>query len=134
MAEVSTSDLICIEFFKKKINNNMRNLAKFLIVISALYLMSCDTNSLQEIQGVVTNPTYSEHIGPVFNSKCVGCHSSGNQYPDLQNYSEVQDAVMNGSVICRIENQCGDIMPPEGALPQQTIDMIVLWQSNGYPN
>ena len=100
-----------------------------------MLIVSCESNTIQEIQGVVTNPTYNTNIEPVMTAKCTGCHSAGAQFPALDSYADVKEAVQNGSVICRIDDQsCGSVMPQEGKMPQATIDMIKLWKDQGYLN
>lgn len=103
---------------------------------SVLFMFSCESNTTQEIQGVVKNPTYSEHIATVMNAKCVSCHSPSGKddQPYLENYEQVKDAIENGVLLCRIDGSCGPIMPQGGKMPQATIDMIQLWKTNNYPN
>ena len=131
-------DLICIEFFKKI---NMKKLKIFSILVStsfvigftsSLSLFSCDSNTYQDLEKVVVNPTYSANIEPVITTKCTGCHSGGSQYPDLQNYDQVKDASIVGKLLCRIKGECGEIMPTSGKLPQATIDMFQRWADQGY--
>jgi hypothetical protein len=111
----------------------MKKLIVFLIVlISTSIYISCDSNTTQEISAVVTNPTYVTNIEPVISTKCAGCHSGGNQSPNLETYLEVKEEVENGTVLCRINGSCGDIMPTSGKMPQATITMIELWKTQGY--
>lgn len=102
------------------------------IVIAFIAVASCDTTSIQEIQPVVDNPTYVANIKPIFSAKCVSCHSSSGENPALTNYAEVKDAIENGSVMCKIQNECGSIMPPSGKMQQVFIDMIDNWKNQGY--
>lgn len=111
----------------------MKKVKIIFMVLVGIVIASCDSNTIQEIQPVVTNPTYNANVKQVFSAKCVSCHTaSGNQYPALANYNQVKDAIENGSVLCRIENQCGDIMPPSGKMSQTIIDMINNWKNQGY--
>jgi hypothetical protein len=73
------------------------------------------------------------NIKPIVQANCVACHSVGNQYPNLENFAEVKDAVMNGNLFCRIDSSCGPIMPPQGSLPKITIDMIKSWATANFP-
>lgn len=111
----------------------------FMTIVS-LIAVSCESNTYSEISEV-TNPTYSANIGPLFNSKCVSCHSAGgtDQSPYLTNYEEVKESIINGNTLCLIEDPSvcfyGDnIMPPTGKMPQSTIDMIKLWRDQGFLN
>lgn len=109
----------------------MKRVNIFLILVSVLFMVSCTSNSIQDISAVVTNPTYAADVGPVFAAQCVGCHGGG-QSPALNNYDNVKAACKTGNVLCRIEESCGGIMPQSGKMPQATIDMIKLWAAQDY--
>jgi len=123
--------LICTEYFNKK--EKMKNLKIVLLAISGLFLVSCESATLQDISAVITDPTYTAHVAGVMNAKCTGCHAGNNQYPNLETYAEVKEAAQNGSLLCRLDASCGRIMPQEGALPQATITMINNWAANNFP-
>lgn len=98
-----------------------------------ILIVSCDSTTVQEIQPVVTNPTYNANIKPIFDAKCTSCHSANStQSIPLINYDQVKDATENGSLLCKIENQCGDVMPPSGKMQQVFIDMLNNWKDQGY--
>ena len=111
----------------------MKNLKIVILAISGLFLVSCESATIQDISAVITNPTYTAHVAPVMTAKCTGCHAGGNQYPNLETYSEVKDASQNGNLLCRLDASCGNIMPQEGALPAATITMINTWATNNFP-
>jgi hypothetical protein len=112
-----------------------------ILTIVSIITVSCESNTYSEIS-VVTNPTYSKNIGPLFSSKCASCHSPGgtDQAPYLTNYDEVKESIVNGNTLCLLEDptvcffSANTFMPPTGKLPQTTIDMIKLWRDQGYPN
>ena len=110
----------------------MKSINIILVAFIGVLTASCDSTTVQEIQPIVTNPTYNANIKPIMSAKCVSCHSSTGQNPALSNYAEVMDAIENGSVQCRIQNECGAIMPPSGKLPQVLIDMVNNWKIQGY--
>ena len=114
----------------------MKKLKIFLVLLCGTLIASCESNTIQEVSGIVTNPTYAKNIGPVITAQCIRCHSAGAQYPSLVTFADVKDAAQNGSLICRIDQSqsCGGIMPQAGAMPQATINMIKLWQTQGYAN
>ncbi|MFM9988666.1 hypothetical protein [Flavobacterium sp.] len=104
-------------------------------VISSLFT-ACQSNTYEEIT-VVTNPTYTKNIEPIFKSQCTGCHATGTRFPNLDNYADVKLNCDSGDVICRIDDPTvcfGGIMPTSGRMPQTTIDMIKLWKSQGFVN
>jgi hypothetical protein len=112
----------------------MKNFKVVILAISSLFLVSCESNTIQDISAVITDPTYTSHIAPVMSAKCTSCHAGGNEYPNLETYSEVKDATQNGALLCRLVGTCGgEIMPPQGSLPQATINMINTWATNNFP-
>ncbi|MBY0485632.1 MAG: hypothetical protein K2P85_00335 [Flavobacteriaceae bacterium] len=115
----------------------MKKVIIFLMAVGSLLTVSCESNTYGEVS-VVTNPTYRDNIGPLFTAKCTGCHKNGDQLPDLQTYDEVKDAIVNGNVICLIDNpgECffSGYMPPTGRMQQTTIDMVKLWKDQGFVN
>ena len=111
----------------------MKNLKIVLLAISGLFLVSCESATIQDISAVITNPTYTAHIAPVMAAKCTSCHAGGNQYPNLETYADVKDASQNGNLLCRLDASCGNIMPQEGSLPTATITMINTWVDHNFP-
>jgi hypothetical protein len=111
----------------------MKNLKIVLLAISGLFLVSCESTTVQNISAEVTDPTYNTHIAPVMAAKCISCHAGGDEYPNLETYAEVKEATQNGDLLCRLDASCGNIMPQEGALPTATITMINNWATNNFP-
>lgn len=103
-----------------------------LLFVASILLASCDATPYEDISSEIVNPTYNANIKPIFDAQCTGCHFPSNESPDLTNYDAVKDAVKNSAVVCRIQASCGDVMPPDGALPQATINMIIRWRDQGY--
>jgi hypothetical protein len=110
----------------------MKNLKIVLLAISGLFIVSCESTTVQDVSSVVTNPTYNAHIKPVMTSKCTSCHSSNGTSPSLETYLEVKEVCENGNLLCRLDASCGNIMPQSGRLPQATIDMINKWADLNY--
>jgi hypothetical protein len=116
----------------------MKKVIVLAILALGLFFGSCESKTYDEIS-TVTNPTYSNNIGPTIDAKCTGCHN-GSQNPSLTSYQEVKDAMENTDMICLIDDPTGcfyganAIMPPTGRMQQTTIDMIKLWKTNNYPN
>jgi hypothetical protein len=112
----------------------MKNIKILFLLAIATLIVSCESNTYEEVSGIIKNPTYTKNVEPIISSNCVSCHRNGNQYPDLDSYVKVKNACANGTVLCRIDGTCGNIMPQAGKMPQTTIDMIKLWASQGYSN
>lgn len=97
-------------------------------------LYSCESNTYEEVAGVVENPTYNANVKGIMQDKCVECHNPDyGQEPYLTNYSEVKDACENYNLLCRIQgSDCGDIMPTSGKMPAARIKIIENWIAQGY--
>jgi hypothetical protein len=116
----------------------MKKSILLLLFACASFLVSCTTRTYEEISETEsTLPiTYTSNIKSIINSNCIGCHFDGGQFPTLETYEQVKNAAQNGNLICRIDQtqSCGSVMPPSGPMPKQAIDMILLWQKEGYKN
>lgn len=114
----------------------MKKIKIVLMLLLGVIITSCESSTYNDISVAVTNPTYTKNIEPIIKSNCTGCHSGGSQFPNLGTYAEVKQATQNGSLICRIDQTqaCGSVMPPSGAMSKQTVDMIKLWQQQGFVN
>lgn len=106
------------------------------MIMVSVFIISCDSNTYNEIAVISNNPTYTANIAPAVRVNCLGCHSGGSQYPNLETYAEVKDATQNGDLICRIDQSqaCGRVMPQSGSMAKTTIDMFLLWQQQGCLN
>ena len=112
----------------------MKKIIIVLILVAGVFIVSCESNTYNEISVIATNPTYTANIEPVIKANCIGCHSVGGTFPTLTTYAQVKASTSTGSLICRIDESCGSVMPPNGAMSKQTKDMIKLWQTQGYVN
>lgn len=114
----------------------MKNAQILLLTILLFIITSCTSNSYQELTPKTPDkPTYISNIAPIINSKCISCHASGGQFPELETFTQVKTATENGQVLCRIQqNSCGLRMPLNGSLTQSSIDVIKLWSTTGYTN
>lgn len=113
----------------------MKKVYLYLSIVITLLLTSCTSRTIQEIEPPLpsgTTITYNANIHKIFEAKCTGCHAGGSENPNLETFAEVKEATKNGQVICRINGNCGDVMPQSGKMSQQTIDLIELWRTQGY--
>lgn len=113
------------------------------VVICLLILVltiSCTDSSPDDLVDEMSLPatvTYDVDIQPIMNSQCVNCHnsnfSSGNL--NLENYTLVRLSAENGNLIDRITRSVGDplLMPQNGQLPQASINLIIQWETDGFP-
>ena len=115
----------------------MKNLKIIALILLVITVTSCESNTYEEVSGVVANPTYTKNVQPIISANCVRCHNSGasSQSISLENYVDVKAAVNSYGLICRIEgSNCGDVMPQSGRMPQTTIDLIKRWVNQGLIN
>jgi hypothetical protein len=111
----------------------MKNLKIIILAISGLLFISFESGTLQDISAVVSNPTFNANVASVMSAKCTGCHAGGNQYPNLETYTQVKVASRNGNLLCRLDASCSNIMPQSGALPTATVTMIYTRAINNFP-
>lgn len=111
---------------------------KTIILVLIISFFSCTNNSeddLIEKNDTINIITYNTNVKNIIDNNCLNCH--GNTNPNaglsLTNYSQVKQAVLNNGLIDRISRPIGDpqLMPQTGKLPQQTIDIIVKWNTDG---
>ena len=116
---------------------------KYFSLVIILLFLNCSYESESDLYEDSTNElpvnttvTYTEHIKPIIDSNCTGCHSTPptNGAPmSLTTYQSVKNAVQNDGLIQIISSQDpGSMMPPGGPrLPQNKIDLIIQWQTDG---
>lgn len=111
---------------------------KSIALLFVIIFYSCSTNSEDDLivkEVIVEEVKYTENIKPIIDNNCIGCH--GNINPNagltLTNYNQVKQAVLNNGLIDRISKPSGDpqLMPTSGRMPQQTIDLVTQWNSDG---
>lgn len=101
-----------------------------------LSLCSCESNtyeSLEEPTVIVGKVTYNANAKSIIDQNCIGCHSSGGSLIPLETYDQVKDAMTNTDLLDRIQRQNGTpgIMPRAGRMPQDKINTILQWNTDG---
>lgn len=117
----------------------MKAIKKYIAVpLFATALFGCESNTYEDLQedSEVTGPvTYEQHIKPIINANCLSCHGAGgvSSFRPLGTYTELKDAVQNTDLLDRIQRQNGEPgqMPQTGRMPQDRIDLILQWNSEG---
>ena len=110
-----------------------------LSILSMVLFLSCTNNSPDDLIEVTINVKYNSEIKNIIEANCLNCHSNPptNGAPmQLTSYEAVKIAVQNRGLIDRIsrEQGSGGMMPLGGTrLPQSSIDQIIEWQTNGFP-
>lgn len=102
-----------------------------------LSLYSCESTTYESLQEepdvIVGKVTYTANVKSIMDQNCVGCHPSGGQLRPLETYDEVKDAVLNSNLLDRIQRQNGTPgqMPKAGRMPQDKINTILQWNTDG---
>jgi len=108
---------------------------RIFIIYSLLLLLlsSCSYNELSLCE--TDNPSFADCVEPIFEKNCIGCHFQNNdEIMPLTNFQEIQDKVINGTVIESIKREVG-FMPKNGErLTAEEILIIENWKNNGAPN
>jgi cytochrome c553 len=119
----------------------MKNIKLIIVLVLGISIfISCDSRTQQDLEGIVTNPTYNNNVKKIIDAKCVACHSQSGQgtFPDLDSYQNVVDA-QNGTnsskLLCSIQaGACtSDRMPKSDApLSNGSIATIANWIDQGF--
>ena len=120
------------------------NSKTLLIALTAFaFLTSCTNDSTADLidsTPIAEEVTYQLNVKSIIDNNCVACHGTvpSNGAPmSLTTYENVKDAVLNNGLIERVilENGQSGQMPLGGPrLPQNRIDEIIKWQTDGFQN
>jgi mono/diheme cytochrome c family protein len=122
-------------------------------ILAALALGGCSDNGTDPVPdgggGDGTTVSFATDVQPIFNANCVGCHganggldlSAGNSYGNLvgvisPNYGTARVVAGDGGASLllrkmRGEAGLGNVMPPSGSLPNDTLDVVERWIDEG---
>ncbi len=102
----------------------------FISILGLSLITSCDTRTYEDISPAVpTTVTYNNNVKPIMTASCTSCHSTaGGEMPFLENYTQVKNNIT--TVLSTMNN---GTMPPAGALPSTTIQVIQNWKNAGMP-
>ncbi|MCK8520793.1 hypothetical protein M0D21_04415 [Aquimarina sp. D1M17] len=79
--------------------------------------------------------TYEADVKAIVDRECIECHTiplaQGAPFP-MRNYQEVLTAVDRDMILRVTSNSINNVMPPAGRLPQETIDIILDWEADGF--
>ena len=116
---------------------------KNLIFLFVLLFISCSNDSEDDLINQTQTPqiiTFTNDIQSIMNNNCISCHSNpainGASIP-LTDFNNVKNAVLNNNLINRISTTPGQsgAMPFGGPqLPQNLIDLVIQWQTDGFEN
>ncbi len=79
--------------------------------------------------------TYEADVKTIIDQQCLRCHTipltEGAPFP-MRNYDEVIVGVNRDLVLRMVSTSINNVMPPSGRLPQETIDIILDWEADGF--
>ncbi|WP_264537829.1 cytochrome c [Flavobacterium sp. N1736] len=101
-----------------------------------LSLYSCESTtyeSLEEPTVIVEDVTYTANVKSIIDANCIACHAAESTLRPLETYDQVKDAVLNTDLLDRIQRQNGTPgqMPKAGRMPQDKINLILQWNTDG---
>jgi len=114
----------------------------FSIILLTIIIISCESNNIDDLTEQNTtqsNISYTNNVENIIALNCLNCHSTPPQNGapmSLETFENVKNAVIVRGLIDRISRSEGvpGAMPLGGPrLPQETIDDIILWSTNGFP-
>ncbi len=115
-----------------------------LLIFIALVSFNCGSDDSTEPEpepNPETNPnpnkitTYNADVKTIMDAQCVRCHTDppveGAPFP-LRTYAETIIGVNRDLVLRMTSTSINNVMPPSGRLPQETIDIILDWEADGF--
>ncbi len=124
----------------------MKNMLKMCsLVMVALLCFNCSSSDDNTVPGPDpdpdTNPnpnkttTYNADVKVIIDAQCVRCHTDppveGAPFP-MRTYEETIVGVNRDLVLRMTTMSINNVMPPSGRLPQETIDIILDWEADGF--
>lgn len=101
-------------------------------------VMSCDSNTYEDIQEdvvIVGKVSYTAQVKSIIDGNCISCHSASGSasFRPMTNYAEVKSAFEETNLVSRIQRQNGESgqMPQTGRMPQDKIDIVIQWGTDG---
>jgi hypothetical protein len=118
----------------------MKPLYSVMASVAVLLFCQCtkDEPDTMETGPLPTVVSYSVHIKPIIDNRCISCHSGASPAANLllTTYEEVAEGALNRGLLDRIARPIGDplLMPNSGEqLSEFNIKLITKWQLDGLP-
>jgi hypothetical protein len=110
-----------------------------LVLLAMLSTSSCYYDNAEQLYGTGAScdsvATWTNEIQPLIQSQCVNCHqgTAASGGLDLSNHLSVQNSVLNGSMLDRINRSAGDplAMPPGGPISECSKAKVRVWKRAG---
>ena len=117
-----------------------------LAFIGSLALSSCYYDTEEELYPTAVpagncdsiKGEYSAEVEPIINLQCRSCHNDGfaSGGVNLQDYEDVKNSVLNGTLLKSIKHEAGASPMPQGAPKLDECDIVAFekWAGAGAPN
>ena len=108
---------------------------RLLYLVMLLIFTSCSYDELNVCQ--TDNPSFRECVLPIFQKHCVSCHSVGGSHPlILSDFVTISNAINNPEfdLVLRINDDGAAVMPPQGKISVQELQIIDDWIFQGKAN
>ena len=110
-----------------------------LVLLAMLSTSSCYYDNAEQLYGTGAScdsvATWTNEIQPLVQAQCVSCHQgvSASGGLDLSTHLSVQNSVLNGSMLDRLNRSAGDplAMPPGGPISECNKAKVRVWKRAG---
>jgi hypothetical protein len=117
----------------------MKLLVFLILLLATLITSSCYYDNSEQLYGTGAScdsvATWTIEIQPLVQAQCVSCHQgvSASGGLDLSTHLSVQNSVLNGAMLDRINRSAGDplAMPPSGPLSDCNKAKVRVWTRAG---
>ena len=106
------------------------------LLLASTFIIGCSNDSTDDL--TVPPPvviTYQKDVRTIMSQSCAtsGCHNATTNTVGLtlETYAQVRNAFENRGALNRMESTTNS-MPPQGNLPEPTLNIIRTWITNGY--
>ena len=118
----------------------MKNIIRklVLLVVTILCFNCSSSDDAEPTPTPNPNPnkitTYDADVKTIIDDHCLRCHTipltEGATFA-MRNFAETINGV-NRDLIVRVTSNGINVMPPDGRLPQSTIDILLDWEADGF--
>ena len=100
----------------------------FTAFLSVVFLTACisSVEEQEELINAEAKVSYINTVKPIMDARCLSCHGTGGNFPELKNYTEVS----THATIVKNEVESGR-MPRGSALTSAQIKSIIDWVDEG---
>lgn len=110
------------------------------LILTFSIIMACSSESVQELADPcdTADVSYQSEVEMILTKNCAtsGCHLGefGPGGLDLSTFEDAKAIAADGQLVGRITGNSGNLMPPDGPLPECEIRKIRAWVEDGALN